>query len=112
MYLDMRMNFNLKNSLNIFTVRNGETVETGTLIGSEHPCYEEIRKIIDDYKKKEQNKEDMRVKDLIKECKSRPTQKDCYYCSHKSECNWLKRWLSDICPSELENIQEYKIPIN
>lgn len=52
----------------------------------------------------------MKVKDLIAECKKRPTKHDCQCCSHKSECMWLKTYLSEATPADLENIGEKKIP--
>ena len=52
----------------------------------------------------------MTVKDLISECKQRPSKKDCQKCVHKSKCDWLKRYLSEALPVTLENIGEVKIP--
>ena len=46
----MKMNFDLENKLNIFTMRKGETIEIGVLVGSEHPCYEKIQQILSEHK--------------------------------------------------------------
>ena len=51
----------------------------------------------------------MKVKDLIEECKNRPTKKDCEVCPFTDKCNFLKGILSEMSPSEYETLMDKNI---
>ena len=53
----------------------------------------------------------MKVKDLVEECKNRPTKKDCEVCPFTERCNFLKVVLSEMSPSEYKTLMD-KIYIN
>ena len=51
----------------------------------------------------------MKVKQLIEECKKRPTRRDCVNCPYRAECEHMRLWLSDIDPCDLENLLEKEV---
>lgn len=53
----------------------------------------------------------MKVKDLIVECKKRPTKRECNECPFRQECEYVKKWLQDVCPSEYEMILDLNIGV-
>ena len=52
----------------------------------------------------------MKVRDLMMECKKRPSVSDCSFCDYKDECNWLQGILAEMAPSELDTVLDKIIP--
>ena len=48
----------------------------------------------------------MKVRELMEECKKRPTKRDCYECPYEESCNYIKGYLSDLSPSQYDKLQE------
>lgn len=51
----------------------------------------------------------MKVKDLIIECKKRPTKRECDECPFYQNCEHIRQWLQDSCPSEYEKLLDLEV---
>jgi hypothetical protein len=51
----------------------------------------------------------MKVKHLIEECKKRPTKRDCEKCPYGSECEYLRLYLCEANPCDLEKLLEKEV---
>lgn len=51
----------------------------------------------------------LKVKDLVAECKNRPSMQECKECPYKQKCDFLKSLLSERCPSQYEDLMEWVV---
>jgi hypothetical protein len=51
----------------------------------------------------------MKIKDLVKECQERPSQKQCKTCPFKVQCDFAKMLYASSCPASYEILLEKEI---